>query len=277
MFIPNTDKFVYPEDTSSHYMEVHMDRGIVFDKNYPYIDNSFSFRFIRFWVRILLRIIVFPVAYFKMGIKINGKSHLRKNKKLLKSGAITIANHVHRWDYICVMKAVHNYHWPYLLSWDKNVNGEDGPLVRLVGGIPIPLNDIEATVAFSKTLNKILEEGNFLHIYPEGSMWEYYTPIRPFKRGAFSIAIKNNKPILPMAFSYRKPGLIRRILLRQKVLFTLNIGEPIFADSSLSQSEQIDDLIRRSHRAVCFLAGFNDNNIYEPIYNNSKKKEFKGE
>ena len=117
------------------------------------------------------------------------------------------------------MKVLHNYEWPYLLAWDKNVNGDSGTLVRMVGGIPIPLNNNEATIEFNKTLNKLLKEKNILHIYPEGSMWEYYVPIRPFKRGAFSIACKNNVPIIPMAFTYRKPGWIRRKIFRQNALF----------------------------------------------------------
>ena len=168
------------------------------------------------------------------------------------------------------MKALHNFKWPYLLSWDKNVNGDSGPLVRFVGGIPIPLNDNEATIAFTKSLKKLLDDGNFLQIYSEGSMWEYYAPIRPFKRGAASIAIKNDKPILPMAFTYRKPGWIRRKIFHQMALFTLHIGKPLLANKELEKSAQIDDLTIRAHEFVCVLAG-QEQSIYPAIYNNSKR------
>lgn len=271
MFIPNTDKYPFPEDTAGHYLKVDMDRGIVFDKDYPYVDYSKGFAFKRFWVRLLLRLIVFPMAKIRMGIRISGKENLKRYKALLSNGAITIANHVQMWDYICVMKAIHNFRWPYLLSWDKNVNGKDGPLVRMVGGIPIPLNDNEATIAFIKSVKKILDDGNFLHIYPEGSMWEYYTPIRPFKRGAASIAIKNNKPILPMGFSYRKPGWIRRKIFKQNALFNLKIGEPLVANPDLDKTAQIDDLTTRAHQAICSLTNQAESNIYPAIYSNSKK------
>ncbi len=273
MFIPNTNnKYPYPEDTSQHYLKVNMNRGFIFDKDYPYVDDSKGFAFKRFWVRLLLVILVFPIlTFFKMGIRIKGKKNLKRNKKLIRNGAITVANHVHMWDYICIMKAIHCYRWPYLLAWDKNVNGESGPLVRMVGGIPIPLKDNEATVAFSNSLKKILKEGNILHIYAEGSMWEYYTPIRPFKNGASSLAIKNDKPIIPMAFSYRKPSWIRKHLFKQPAALTLNIGEPIYADKNLDKTRQVDDLTIRVHQAICRLAGFNNDNIYPPIYHNSKK------
>ena len=274
MFDPKTDKFPYPEDTASHYAEVKMDRGIVFDKDYPYVDYSKGFAFKRFWVRLLLRLIVFPMAKIRLGIRIEGKENIKTNKELLSHGAISIANHIHYWDYICVMKALHNFKWPYLLSWDKNINGDSGPLVRMVGGIPIPENDNFATVAFLKSIKKLLGDGNILHIYPEGSMWEYYAPIRPFKNGAASFASKNNIPILPMAFSFRKPGWIRRKVFKQIALLTLNIGEPLLPNPDLEKSAQIDDLTMRAHRLVCHLAGFNDNNIYSPIYNNSKKIDY---
>ena len=274
MFIPNTDKYQYPEDTSGHYLKIKKDRGIIFDKIYPYIDNSKSFRFKRFWVRLLLRIIVFPWTRVKLGLRIKGKENLKKYKNVLKEGVITVSNHVHLWDYISVMKAIHRIKWPYLLAWDKNVNGDSGPLVRLVGGIPIPEHDNEAIVSFNHAIKNLLNNKGILHVYAEGSMWEYYTPIRPFKNGAASIAIKNNKPILPMAFSYRRPGWMRRKIFRKTALFTLTIGEPILPNRDLETTQQIDDLTTRVHQAVCSLAGIS-NNIYSPIYNNSKKIENK--
>ena len=275
MFIPNTAQFPYPEDTSGHFGTFKMDRGIVFDKSYPYVDNSSGFLFKRFWVRLLMRLIVFPMAKVKMGIRIKGKENLKRYKKLLSNGAISISNHIHPWDYICIMKAIHNLKWPYLLSLDKNINDDSGPLVRLVGGIPIPVNDKDATIAFSKAVNKILEDKNIVQVYAEGSLWNYYSPIRPFKRGAASLAVKNKKPILPMAFSYRKPGWIRRKIFKQIALFDLHIGKPLVPNPDLSLTAQIDDLTTRAHQSVCSLAGFKENNIYPPIYNkNVKRKDF---
>ena len=272
MFDPKTNKYPYPEDTSGHYLDVTIDRGIIFDKDYPYVDYSKGFAFKRFWVRLLLRLLVFPIlSHFKMGIKIKGKKNLKLYRNELKGGAITIANHVHMWDYICVMKAVHNLKWPYLLSWDKNINGPDGPLVRMVGGIPIPTSDIDAKCAFNNAIKKLLADGNFLHIYPEGSMWEYYAPIRPFKNGAASLAIKNNKPILPLAFTYRKPSWIRAKIFKQPAALTLNIGKPIYADPDLDKTAQVDDLTKRAHQAICELAGYENNNLYPPLYKNSKR------
>ena len=272
---PKTKKFPYPEDTSSHYIDITMDRGLIFDKNYPYLEKSFPFRFKRFWVRFLLVILVFPVARIRMGIGIKGKSVFKRYKYLLKDGAITVANHVHFWDYICVMKALHHNRWPNVIVWDKNINGKDGPLMRLVGGIPIPVNDNEATLAFISSLEELFKEKGWLHIYPEGSMWEYYRPIRPFKTGAAAFAIKYDKPIIPMAFTYRKPNALRRKLFKQIALFDLHIGEPLFVNKDLPKTKQLEDLTIRLHDAVRKLAGLSvEDNFYPQIYNNSKRVDY---
>ena len=94
------------------------------------------------------------------------------------------------------------------------------------------------------------------------------------KIGAASLAIKNNKPILPMAYSYRKAGWLRQKLFKQTALFNLNIGEPVFANPDLDKTAQIEDLTRRAHQSVCYLAGFEGNDIYEPIYHNSKRIDY---
>ena len=270
-FDPKCTKYPYTEYTDQHYLKVKKNWGIVFDKDYPYIDKSKSFEFKRKLIRLVLYLIVFPVSYFKLGLKIKGRRNIRRYKDVLKGGVVSIANHIHLWDYIAVMNAVKPFR-PNVIIWAPNINGENGKLMRMVGGIPIPENDPRATVAFSNTIDEYLSNGGWLHIYPEGSMWEYYAPIRPFKLGAASIAVKNNKPIMPFGFSYRKPGFIRSHLFHMAAKITITVGEPIFRDESLPKNEQIKDLTLRAHKAVCELSGINyRKNIYEPIFNNSKK------
>ena len=106
-------------------------------------------------------------------------------------------------------------------------------------------------------------------------MWEYYAPIRPFKRGATFFACAYNKPILPLAYSYRKPGWIRRKIFHQIACFTLNIGEPIYPNETLSIKEREVELNSRCHDAMCLLAGINPKeNLYEALYNNSKRIDY---
>ena len=106
-------------------------------------------------------------------------------------------------------------------------------------------------------------------------MWEYYAPIRPFKRGAAHIACDSGKPILPLGFSYREPGWIRKTIFHQIATFMLRIGEPVYPDSTLNQKEREKDLTERCHDEVCRLAGIEpEKNIYPRLFNDSKRIDY---
>ena len=40
MYNPHSTRYNYPEYTDQHYLLVKKNNGLVFDENYPYIDNS---------------------------------------------------------------------------------------------------------------------------------------------------------------------------------------------------------------------------------------------
>ena len=266
---PKSKKYPYPEDTDQHYLKFKKQKDITFDKNYPYIDNSKGFRFQNHLLRLLLVTIGYLIVKIRLGLKIIGKENIKKNKRLLKNGVISISNHVHMMDYMAINYGIDPFD-PHVLVWDRNVKGESGWFVRHVGGIPIPEDDPVASKAFLRETKDMLISGGWLHIYAEGSMWEFYRYIRPFKKGAAQFAYMAKKPILPMAFSYRRPGFIRRKIFKQEALFTLNIGELILPDFSDTTPDGKNNLTKKCHEAVCNLAGIKDN-IYDPIFNNSKR------
>ena len=273
VFDPKTNRFPYPLDTASHYLVVKKDDGTVFDENYPYIDNSFRARLWEGFVRVLLYAFVFLVVRVRLGLKVEGRENLKKHRAEIKNGIISVCNHVHMWDYLAILSAIRPVR-PRILAWDKNISGENGKMIRGVGGIPIPTNSLHGTAAFIKAIEKYLESG-WLHVYAEGSMWEYYAPVRPFKTGAAHFACSFDKPIIPLAFSYREPGLIRKKIFGQIALFTLHIGEPLYPDKNLPMKEQKTDLTIRCRDAVCNLAGIDsEHDIYEPIYHNSTRVDY---
>lgn len=275
VFDPKTDRFPYPEETDKHYLEIHMDRGYVFDTKYPYIDRSRGFLFRQGVVRFLLNAFVFWIAAIRMGLRIEGRENIRKHRDVLENGVVSVANHVHMWDYIAVMTAIRPFR-SNLLAWAPNINGENGTLIRMVGGIPIPEMNTAATKTYLKVIRGLLKDDHgWLHIYAEGSMWEYYRPIRPFKRGAAHIACDCGKPILPLGFSYREPGWIRKHIFRQIATFTLSVGEPIFPDNNLLPKEREKDLTVRAHDAVCRLSGIDPaENLYPPLFDGSKRIDY---
>ena len=273
-FDPKPTKYPFPEITDRHYLVVKKDRGIKIDKDYPYLDRSLGLRIAQAFTRLGLTLIAFPVSIIYIGLRIKGRENIRKHREILKNGVISCSNHVHMWDFISVRKAVRHFN-PNLLAWDRNLNGENGTLIKLVGGIPIPVNDLKASTVFLRVTENLLMDKGWLHIYAEGSMWEYYQPIRPFKPGIGYYSVKTGKPVLPLGFSYRDPSWIRKNIFRQPAAITLTVGEPLYPDTSLPKSEREKDLIIRCHREVCRLAGIDpDENIYPPVFDNTKRIDY---
>ena len=271
MFDPKSKKYPYPEYTDMHYLKIKKNRNIVFDENYPYIDKSKSFCIKFFLVRVLLRLIVFPMTKIRLGLKITNKKLLKEYKKDLKEGLITVSNHIHMWDYLAILRLVKNIK-PYVLVWDKNINGESGNLVRLVGGIPIPNTTILAKKKFLGSIKEIMESNKCMHIYPEGSMWELYPYLRPFKKGAFRFAYEYDKKILPLVFSFRKPSWIRRCIFKQEACINLTVCNIQTIDKSLDKKDAIDKITKDTFNEMIKKAGI-ENNLYEEVFNNSKKIE----
>ena len=271
---PKTRKYPYPMDTDHHYLDVKKDNGLVFDDHYPFIDKSKKMLRNQFWTRLLLHIFVFPLTYARLGLKVKGKENLKKYKDLLDKGVVTVSNHVHMWDYLAIQAAL-SKHKMNVVVWDKNIRGENGKMIRSVGGIPVPSDNFKGTLAFNESINNLLTKDNgWLQVYAEGSMWEYYAPIRPFKLGASYFAVKSDRPILPLAFSYRRPNWFRR-LFGQIATFTLTIGEPIMPDETLPTREAEIELTTKVHDSVCLLAGINpEDSLYNPIFNNDKRVDY---
>ena len=139
--------YTYPEQSDHHMITVKKVRTVVFDTKYPYLRKGFWYGVQRFFLFLFLNLIVFPLVCLTHGLRIYGRKNLKKYKKELKNGAITISNHVFMWDYLCCMKALRP-HIAYFPAWKTNIEGPNGPLIRWAGGIPVPTDNIRAMVKF---------------------------------------------------------------------------------------------------------------------------------
>ena len=273
VFDPKPNRYPYPEDTDRHYLDVKKNNGLVFDVNYPYIDTSKKFSRSENFTRFLLKVIVFPLTRIRFGLRIEGRENLKKYKDVIDKGVVSVCNHVHMWDYLGILLGIKRR--AHVLTWAPNICGENGKMLRSVGAIPIPENDMQATYKYMETVNNYINDGGWLHIYAEGSMWEYYQPIRPFKRGAAYFACENNKPVIPLVYSYRKPGWFRKVFFKQYAKFTLHIGEPIYPDLTLNRTQMEIDLTKRMHDACCLLSGVDPkDSLYKPVYNHDKRIDY---
>ncbi len=260
--------YVYPERSDEHMITVKHLRDTHFDEKYNYYDKTLWNKIKRSVLWIVLNLIAFPVVTIRYGLKIYGRDKFKKYKKEFKDGAITICNHVLMWDYLCVLKAIRP-RLQYHAGWKINFEGPNGPLIRWVGGIPVPTENIRAMAKFQKAIGQVLEDKNWLHFFPEGSMWFYYPDIRPLKKAIFKYSVKHNKPIIPMSISFRpRKGLWK--LIGKKPLADLHIGDPLFPDKTLPLNEAIEKIHKEAYHIMQVMNGINPGDV---TYNTNQNIE----
>lgn len=255
-YIPDLG-LLYPDKPDAHFIECKIVEPFVVDETYPFLEKKLLCRLWSTLTYACIFTLVFFIAPIKYGLKIEGRENLRKHKKLLKNGALTVSNHVYRWDFLGVLQAV-RYRRLWFPAWKENFGTKDKNLIRLVGGIPIP-DTIKAMGKFNEAFDTLHKKKKWIHVFPESSNWPYYVPIRPFKKGAFTIAQRYNLPVIPMAFSYRKPKGLLKLFLKEKPAITLRVGEPLVMDSSLSRKEAVLSMRKLCHQKVLELAGITNN------------------
>lgn len=262
MYYRHICDFVYPERSDEHMITVKHLRDTHFDENFEYLPKGFWHKIKRGLLWICLNTFVFPVVTIRHGVKIYGKKNYRKHKKEFKNGAITIANHVFMWDYLCVLKCIRP-HLQYHPGWKTNFEGPNGPLIRWVGGIPIPTDNRRAMAKFQKAIGQVLESGKWLHFFPEGSMWFYYPDIRPLKKAVFKYAVRYEKPVIPITLSFRpRKGIYK--WFGKNPLVDVHIGEPLYADKNLPMPDAIDKLHAEAYHVMQVMNGINPG---DPTYN----------
>jgi 1-acyl-sn-glycerol-3-phosphate acyltransferase len=246
----------YPENPDTHMLPLTGTPPVI-DEHYPFLDKSFSARLWSATIYLGIFTLVFILNRLRFGLRIEGRSILKKNRALLKKGALTVSNHMLRWDFLMVLQAV-RFRRLYFPAWKENLAGPDRDVIRGAGGIPVP-DSIHVIRYFNQAFDELHARRKWFHVFPEGSNWPYFQPIRPFQKGMFSMAYKYNIPVIPMAFSYRPRSGLHKFFNKNYPLITLRIAEPILPDQSKPRREATALLREQTHRKIVELAGVIDN------------------
>ena len=170
---------------------------------------------------------------------------------------MTVSNHVYRWDFLACLQAI-RFRRMWFPARAIQLSGSDAKLIKGAGGIPIP-DSIAAMRGFNGAFDTLHDKKKWIHVFPEGFRWDFYQPIRPFLKGAFTMAVKYNLPVLPLALSYREPKGIYKLLKVKHPLITISVGTPIFPDENLSRKENVLKLREEAHRQIVKMAGIEQN------------------
>ena len=265
----------YPEDDPyvGLYQPVYDREYLPIDATYPYYDPSWRNKLrVAFGYAFVLR----PLGWIlriRYGLRwrIEGETKWRRSscgvRRWLKQfdlsrSAITIANHCYRHDCASVLTTFHASARTRIPMFAPNFRTKDQFYLRIVGGIPIPAAEagLSAMKAFNAAFDAYDKEGFWFHIFPEAKRWDWYKPLRPFQKGAFTMAYKYNKPIIPFAVTYReRTGIWRLFGPKDEPLTQVVIGAPIYPDTTKPRAVETERLLKETHATICRLAGIEHN------------------
>ncbi len=225
------------QDENEHIIDLWEPLEFNIDENYEYVPKSKVFSLLS---NGLYYGIAFPILKVLMKIVYDFKIEGKENIRNLKEGVVTVSNHVLFLD--CAMVGLaYGFKKVYFTTLEGSFKIPFvRKLIKLLRAIPIP-ESIKNKGNFIKVVDNILREENSIHVYPEVAMFPYFDKIRHFKNGAFDFAVRNNKPIVPMVFTFREPKGIRKILKKKKDV-TLTVLEPIRQSEGENTKQRIEDL-----------------------------------
>lgn len=257
--------YKYPEKSDEHMIEVKHLRDVVLDESYPYLQKTFWFKCQRVFFWIALNTVAFWLLRITHGLKVHGRENLKAHKEEFKDGVITVSNHVFMWDFMCIMKAIRPK-LSFFPAWKTNLEGPNGPLIRMAGGIPVPTESFRSMIKFKQTMEELFESKKWVHFFPEGSLWFYYPDIRPLKKAVFQYAVKYDRPVLPITLSFRPRNKLQRLFGRTP-LVDVNIGEPLYADKALKSKEAVEKLHAQTYHIMQVMNGIDTDS---PTYNTNQ-------
>jgi glycosyltransferase involved in cell wall biosynthesis/1-acyl-sn-glycerol-3-phosphate acyltransferase len=205
-----------------------------------------------FFCSIFYYIVVGPLYLFNLlffGLIIKNRRALKKIKK---TGAIAVCNHVHQMD--CTACAV-ALAWRRLLfvSLPSNFKlGLAGVFVNILGSVPTPAGPKETQI-FVQTLSKQLRRGRLVLFYPERDRKNYETEIRDFHRGPFYLSVDAQMPVIPLRIVFRRPDGLWKFF-KKKPCFTMVLGEPLYPDPLLPPKASVEDMRTRVRESMIALS-----------------------
>lgn len=193
--------------------------------------------------------------------EVNGIENLEK----VETGAIITCNHFNPFDCFSIEEVFRNSKQSKTKKLYKviregnytNFPGLYGFFFRNCDTLPLSSNK-RTMIEFMKAVDKILQKGDFILIYPEQSLWWNYRKPKPLKNGAFNLASRNNVPIIPIFITMEDSDTIGEDGFPVQE-YTININEPIYPDENLSKKENTEIMKQKNSQVW--------KQVYEEFYN----------
>ncbi len=254
VYVPDINVDYPIDDPLARLMPVKKVRDIKSDDTYPFLDDSLGFKFRRFIAYYVIIPILRVVLALKFGLRIKGRENLEPYKEQLKGTVVSVSNHCFPLDGLCVFFAMRRKVWIPMLA--DLFTGSNWWVLTHFGGVPLSDGSMSATKKFNAAFDEHNARKEYIHIFAEARSWPFYKPVRPFQKGAFTMAYRWGAPIVPMNISYRpRTGFYKLFGKPEIPLITVNVGTPIFPDTTAPRKTEVDRLLEQTHAAVCSLGG----------------------
>jgi 1-acyl-sn-glycerol-3-phosphate acyltransferase len=136
-----------------------------------------------------------------------------------------VANHLSLLDILVLFRLFRHFKWvskienfrvPFI-GWNMSLNRY----------IPLRRGDRSSVVQMMDACEKTLAQGNSIMMFPEGTR-SRTGELQPFKTGAFELALRTRRPILPIAIEGTSNALPKRgFVLRGRHPIRVTVLDPI--------------------------------------------------
>lgn len=164
-----------------------------------------------------------------------------ENFTAVKGGCIVTCNHFSVGDNYAVWVALRdhmNKRMLYKVIREGNYTNPPKPFGLFMRHCnTLPLSSQTSTMKkFMRAVRILLERGETILIYPEQGMWWNYRKPRPMQDGAFTLAIRNNAPVVPIFITMEDSDKLDRdgFVVQE---YTVNILPAIYPDKSLNAAD----------------------------------------
>ena len=176
-----------------------------------------------------------------------------ENFTAVKCGKIVTCNHFSVGDNYAVWVALRDYmdgRMLYKVIREGNYTNPPKPFGLFMRHCnTLPLSSQKATmVKFMKAFAELLRRGETILIYPEQGMWWNYRKPRPMQDGAFSLAVRNKAPIVPIFITMEDSDVLDPdgFFVQE---YTMHILPAIYPDENLSHGDAKRDMKNKNYEA----------------------------
>lgn len=174
-----------------------------------------------------------------------------ENFAAVKGGKIVTCNHFSVGDNYAVWVALRDYmdgKMLYKVIREGNYTNPPKPFGLFMRHCnTLPLSSQKATmVKFMKAFAELLRRGETILIYPEQGMWWNYRKPRPMQDGAFSLAVRNKTPIVPIFITMEDSDILDGdgFFVQE---YTMHILPAIYPDENLSHGDAKRDMKNKNY------------------------------